>query len=120
MTPRKGRPALHAVTDGERPAKPARKAPRKRAPAKKAVPVSVAEAVRSGDRRQLLVALSSQVAKQLDDPATKGPAFAALIKQARELAEAIAALDKAAEPAPPPPPSVLAMTPNEPWDESYI
>jgi len=93
MTERKQRPALRAVSDGDDagPAKKAaaRKAPAKRSP-RKVMPVSVTAAARSGDRRQLLVALQARVARALDDPATTGPAFAALIKQSRELAEAIA------------------------------
>ncbi|OCB22003.1 hypothetical protein A5674_26895 [Mycobacterium malmoense] len=80
-------------------------------------------AARSGDRRQLLVALQARVARALDDPATTGPAFAALIKQSRELSEAIAEIDR-------PPPErdtsgewleAIRNRPNsEPWDESMI
>lgn len=130
MTERKQRPALRAVKDGDAaaakkaPAKKvaARKAPAKRAP-RKVTPVSVSAAARSGDPRQLLVALQARVARALDDPSTAGPAFAALIKQSRELAEAIAEIDR--------PPAerdtsgdwldvILSRPASEPWDESMI
>jgi hypothetical protein len=100
----------------------ARKAPAKRAP-RKVTPVSVTAAARSGDRRQLLAALLARVARALDDPATAGPAFAALIKQSRELSAAIAEIDR-------PPPerdtsgdwldAIRNMPASEPWDESMI
>lgn len=127
---RAGRPALRAVTDGD--AQAAKKAPEKKAAARKAnavkraprkvTPVSVTAAARSGDRRQLLVALQSRIAQALDDPATTGPAFAALIKQSREISAAIAEIDR-------PPPKrdtsgdwleAIRNMPDEPWDESMI
>lgn len=119
---RAGRPALRSVTDND-PARKvtAAKAPAKRAP-RKVTPVSVTAAARSGDQRQLLVALQARVARALDDPATTGPAFAALIKQSRELSEAIAEIDR-------PPPErdksgdwlrAIMNMPPEPWDESMI
>lgn len=129
MTEQKQRPALRAVKDGD--AEPAEKAPEKKAAVRKALakraprkvtPVSVTAAARSGDRRQLLVALQARVARALDDPTTTGPAFAALIKQSRELSEAIAEIDR-------PPPErdtsgdwleAIRNRPNEPWDESMI
>lgn len=122
------RPSLRAVTDGDVPPKkaPAKRDAAKKAPTKRAsqkvTPVSVTAAARSGDRRQLLVALLARVAKALDDPATTGPAFAALIKQSRELSEAIAEIDR-------PPPErdtsgdwleAIRNRPDEPWDESMI
>ncbi|GFG98137.1 hypothetical protein [Mycobacterium timonense] len=121
MTDRKQRPALRAVKDGDS-AGSAKKAAAKRAP-RKVTPVSVTSAARSGDRRQLLVALQARVARALDDPATTGPAFAALIKQSRELAEAIAEIDR--------PPverdtsgdwldAIRNMPASEPWDEAMI
>lgn len=113
---RAGGPVLRAVKDGE----PAKKAPTKRAP-RKVTPVSVTAAARSGDHRQLLVAIGNRIAKALDDPGTTGPAFAALVKQAREIAADIQAIDAAAaEKKRPPPPSAIATTPDEPWDESQI
>jgi hypothetical protein len=125
MTERDLRPALRAVKDGDGPG-PAKKAAARKAPAKRAprkvTPVSVTAAARSGDRRQLLVALQARVARALDDPATTGPAFAALIKQARELSEAVAEIDR-------PPPErdtsgdwleAIKNRPDEPWDESMI
>jgi len=110
--------------DGEGPATTARarKAQAKLAP-QKVTPVSVTAAARSGDRRQLLVALQAVVARALDDPATTGPAFAALIKQSRELSEAIAEIDR---PAPERDTSgdwlqaIRDRPTAEPWDESMI
>ncbi len=70
----------------------------------------------------MLVALQVRVAQALDDPATTGPAFAALIKQSRELSDAIAEIDR-------PPPErdtsgdwleAIRKMPPEPWDESMI
>jgi hypothetical protein len=120
MTPRKRTP-LRVVDSGE-PKKASKKAPAKRAP-RKVVPKSVTAAAASGDRRQLLVALGNRIGKALDDPKTAGPALAALVKQARDIAEAIAAMDQAAEAASMQPGgsnSAIADTPNEAWDESYI
>lgn len=116
-TGRRGRSALRAVKNSD----PAKNAPAKRAP-RQVAPKSVAEAAASGDRRQLLVALGNRVGKALDDPKTAGPALAALIKQARDIAETIAAIDQAAEAASAPsgPESVIATTPDEAWDESMI
>ncbi|APE15696.1 hypothetical protein BOH72_11175 [Mycobacterium sp. WY10] len=126
MTERKQRPRLRAVKEGDKGAAPAKKAAARKAPARrtsrKVTPVSVLAAARSGDRRQLLVALLARVARALDDPATTGPAFAALIKQSRELSEAIAEIDR-------PPPErdtsgdwleAIKNMPTEPWDESMI
>ena len=80
---------LRAVKAGE-------KAPAKRAP-RKAAPKSVAAAAASGDRRQLLVALRNRIAQAIDDPKTTGPALAALIKQQRDIAAEIQAIDLAAD-----------------------
>ncbi|MFZ0715923.1 hypothetical protein [Mycobacterium sp.] len=120
MTPRKRTP-LRVVGSGEPKKVAANKAPAKRAP-RKAVPMSVAEAAATGDRRQLLVALGNRVGQALDDPKTAGPAFAALIKQARDIADAIAAIDQAADAASlvSGPESAIATTPDEAWDESMI
>ena len=73
-----------------------KKAPVKRAP-RKAAPKSVVDAARSGDRRQLLVALQNRIAKAIDDPKAAGPALAALIKQQRDIAAEIHAIDSAAD-----------------------
>jgi hypothetical protein len=109
MTERK----LRAVKAGE-------KAPTKRAP-RKVTPKSVAAAVASGDRRQLLVALRNRIAQAIDDPRTAGPALAALIKQQRDIAAEIQAIDDtAAEKKQPAQRSAIADTPNEAWDESMI
>jgi hypothetical protein len=120
MTPRKRTP-LRVVESGGPKKAPSRKASVKRAP-RTAAPKSVAEAAASGDRRQLLVALGNRVGKALDDPKTTGPALAALIKQARDIAEAIEAIDQAADAASllSAPQSAIATTPDEPWDESMI
>lgn len=104
---------LRAVKAGE-------KAPVKRAP-RKVVPKSVVAAARSGDRRQLLVALRNRIAQAIDEPKAAGPALAALIKQQRDIAAEIQAIDAAAKAkAAKPPKSVIARTPDEPWDESMI
>jgi hypothetical protein len=96
------------------------KAPVKRAP-RKVVPKSVVAAAASGDRRQLLVALRNRIAQAIDDPKTAGPALPALIKQQRDIAAEIQAIDTAAtEKKTTPPQSVIADTPNEAWDESMI
>ena len=109
MTERK----LRAVRAGEKP-------PTKRAP-RKVVPKSVAAAAASGDRRQLLVALRNRIAHAIDDPKTAGPALAALIKQQRDIAAEIQAIDTTAtEMMAGPPRSIIADTPNEAWDESMI
>lgn len=131
MTPRKppaAPPALQVVRDGEAskkaPAKKAaaRKPPAKRAP-RKVTPVSVTAAARSGDRRQLLVAMCERIATALDDPATKPTALAALIRQQTLIAAEIEAIDK-------PPPErdtsgdwladIQARPASEPWDEAMI
>ncbi len=105
---------LHAVKAGE-------KAPAKRPP-RKAAPKSVVDAARSGDRRQLLVALQNRIAKAIDYPKTAGTEFAALIKQQRDIAAEIHAIDLAAEAGSlrSGPESAIATTPDEPWDESQI
>lgn len=105
---------LRAVKTGE-------KAPAKRGP-RKAAPKSVVDAARSGDRRQLLVALQYRIAKAVDDPKTAGPAFAALIRQQRDIAAEIAAIDLAADAGSSraSSKSVIATTPDERWDESMI
>lgn len=96
------------------------KAPAKGAP-RKVTPKSVAAAAASGDHRQLLVALRNRIAQAIDDPKAAGPALAALIKQQRDIAADIQAIDTAAaEKKQPPPKSVIATTPDEPWDESMI
>lgn len=96
------------------------KGPAKRAP-RKVTPRSVSAAARSGDQRQLLVALRNRIAQAIDDPSTAGPALAALIKQQRELAADIRSIDLVAEQAKTGgPKSVIADTPDEPWDESMI
>lgn len=105
---------LRAVQAGEN-------APAKRAP-RKAAPKSVVDAARSGDRRQLLVALQHRIAKAIDDPKTAGPAFAALIRQQRDIAAEIHAIDVASASGSPGsgPQSAIATTPDESWDESQI
>ncbi|WP_157897771.1 hypothetical protein [Mycolicibacterium rutilum] len=112
------------MRDGEASAKKAaaRKVPAKRAP-RKVTPVSVTAAARSGDRRQLLVAMRNRIAAALDDPATKPTALAALIRQQTLIAAEIEAIDKPARGrdtsgdwlA-----AILAMPASEPWDEAMI
>ncbi|SDE92545.1 hypothetical protein SAMN04488581_5030 [Mycolicibacterium neoaurum] len=105
---------LRAVTAAD-------KAAAKRAP-RKAAPISVADAVRTGDRRKVLVALQYRIAKAIDDTKTAGPAFAALVKQQRDIAAEIHAIDLAgkAGSAASGSKSAIATTLNEPWDESMI
>ena len=130
MTPQKqpvAAAALQVVRDGEAPKRAApskkaaaRKAPAKRAP-RKVTPVSVTAAARSGDRRQLLVALRNRIAESLDDPATNPTALAALIRQQTLIAAEIDAIDAAAAAKKlPPPPAVTPNRRNEAWDESMI
>jgi hypothetical protein len=94
------------------------KAPAKRA--SRTAPMSVADAVRTGDRRKILVALQYRIAKAIDDSKSAGPAFAALIKQQRDIAAEIQAIDLAAKAGPAKAKSVIVDTPNEGWDESMI
>lgn len=111
MTERK----LRAVKAGE-------KAPAKRAP-RKVTPKSVAAAVASGDRRQILVALRNRVAAAIDEPNIPAPALAALIRQQMDLTAKIAAIDfehGAKKRGSKQPESAIADTPNEPWDEGAI
>lgn len=104
---------LRAVKAGE-------KAPAKRAP-RKVTPKSVAAAAASGDRRQLLVALRNRIAQAVDDPKAAGPALAALIKQQRDIAAEIQALDTAAATKKSSPKSIIPDTPwASPWDEAMI
>ncbi len=95
------------------------KAPVKRA-ARKAAPKSVAAAAASGDRRQLLVALGNRIAKAIDDPGTQPTALAALIRQQRDIATDIQAIDDASVEPGGRRAAVIADTPNEAWDESMI
>ena len=75
---------------------------------------------RTGNHRQLLVALRNRIAKAIDDPKTAGPALAALIRQQMDIAARIQAIDLAADTKTGRPKSVLADTPDEAWDESMI
>lgn len=103
-----------------RAVKPGEKAPAKRAP-RKVLPKSVVAAARSGDRRLLLVALRNRIAEAIDDPKAGGPALAALIRQQRDIAAEIQAMDAAARgESAKPSESAIATTPDEAWDESMI
>lgn len=97
------------------------KAPVKRAP-RKVTPKSVAAAAASGDLRQMLVALGNRIAKSIDDPKTPAPALAALVRQQMDIAARIQAIDLVFEAGSltSGPQSVIATTPDEPWDESMI
>ena len=66
------------------------------------------------------MALRNRIAQAIDDPKTPGPALAALIRQQRELASDIQAIDLAADPKTGRQKSVIATTPDEAWDESMI
>jgi hypothetical protein len=89
---------------------------------RKAIPKSVAAAAASGDLRQMLVALRNRISKAIDDPKTPAPALAALIRQQRDIAAEIQAIDLAADTGSSRlgPKSAIATTPDEPWDESMI
>jgi hypothetical protein len=124
---RRHRPALLLVKEGET-AEPAKKAAAKKKAAvtmqapRKVRPKSVVAAAASGDRRQLLVALGNRIAKAIDDPKTQPTALAALIRQQRDIAAEIAAIDQAGATGSSGRDwlAVIATTPDEPWDESMI
>jgi hypothetical protein len=92
---------LRAVTEGESPA-------RKRA-------ATVSAAAEGGDRRELLVALRSRIAKSVEDPNTAARDLAALSRRLLEIAKDIEALDAAEDDE-----SGTTATPDEEWDESAI
>lgn len=77
---------------------------------------SVSEAAEGGDRRELLVALRSRVAKDIDDAETPPRDLAALTRRLQEIAKEIDAID-AAESGDK---SVVADTQDEAWDDSSI
>lgn len=58
---------------------------------------SVTRAAASGDRRELLVAVRSRVAKAVENPDTPARDLAALTRRLLEIAKEIEAIDKAAE-----------------------
>lgn len=90
---------LRAVQDDE---KAERKAPR-----------SVHEAAQGGDRRELLVAMRSRIAKDIDDPNTPARDLAALSRRLLEIAKEIEAIDaKSGED----PVGTAASTPDEDWE----
>jgi hypothetical protein len=105
---------LRAVKAGEKSS--AKGAPRK------VTPRSVEAAAKSGDLRQILVALRNRIAKAIDDPKTPAPALAALIRQQMDIAARIQAIDVAADAGSSGsgPKSAIATTPDEAWDESMI
>jgi hypothetical protein len=60
---------------------------------KKAVPLSVHAAADGGKRRELLVALRSRIAKDIDNPNTPARDVAALSRRLLEIAKDLEALD---------------------------
>lgn len=88
---------LRAVTDTE-----------KAAPAK---PMSLVEAIESGDYLEILKAQRRDIAESL--PNEKGPAKAALHRQLAAVSKEIEGLEAAAEDSPE---SVVAQTEDEAWD----
>lgn len=77
---------------------------------------SVSQAAEDGDRRELLVALRSRVAKDIDDAETPPRDLAALTRRLQEIAKEIDAID-AAESGDN---SVVADTQDEAWDDSSV
>ncbi len=108
---------LHAVPGSG--ATPRKRAPRKAAPAK---PKTVSQVIAAGGtHREILVAMRDRIAKSIDDPKASPTALAALIRRRMDVAREIAAIDAAAhKPAEAVGGSVVATTPDEPWDQSKI
>jgi hypothetical protein len=95
------KPKLTVVTEDEKPA------PQK--------PMSLAEAVESGDHYQILLAQRRQIVVDMRD--ANGPAKAALHRQLSLLSKEIAAIDVAAGDDEI---GKAAATPDESWDSSAI
>ena len=93
---------LRAVAPDEKPAK------RK--------PLSLTEAAASGDYRVLLEAQRMDIARSLQDPATQGPARAALHRQLGLIAKELREMDAAAEEEA----AENGATPDEAFDASAV
>lgn len=106
--PRKRAP-LRAVKDGE----PAKRAPRKAAPAR------TVEQAAKRSQREGLVALRDRLGKAIDNPNTHPRDLANLARQQIAITEKIAAIDAAGAPKKAGS-TAVATTANEAWDESAI
>jgi len=86
---------------------------------KKNVPTSVAQACADNDRRGMLVAMQSIIARKLDDLDTRAADVASLTKRLCEITDEIAEIDAAAE-TDPDSVAAAAATPDEPLDGDSI
>jgi hypothetical protein len=75
-------------------------------------PLTVTQAARSGDRRELLLALRVRVAQSVEDPRTPAQALAALSRRLLDIAREVEAID-AKDPGDAV--GVAAATPDEEW-----
>lgn len=100
-----GKRSLRAVKPGEAP------------PAGRRRPKTIVQAVASGDRRALLVALQKRIATALSDCDCRPRELAELTRQLREIAREIQDLDAEQEAAAE---DNAAVNSNEPWDDSAI
>lgn len=93
---------LRAVAADEKPVRERRK--------------TVSQAANGGDRRELLVALRSRVAKAVENPETPARDLAALTRRLQEIAKEIDAIDLQSSEEQ----SVVASTDDDTWDASAI
>lgn len=84
--------------------------------AKKKAPKTVSQAAEGGDRRELLVAMRTRIAKAVEDPNTPARDLAALTRRLLETAKEIEAIDAAAAGDK----SVVVNTSDEAWDSSAV
>ncbi|MEU2106486.1 hypothetical protein [Nocardia sp. NPDC019255] len=101
MPPKK--PQLRAVEEGETATPPKRK--------------TVTAAAADGDRRELLVALRTRIAKTVEDPNCPARDLAALSRRLLEIAKEIEAIDSTDRDDAI---GQAAATPDDAWDESAI
>jgi hypothetical protein len=91
--------------------------PDEKPPAKRKGPQTVSEAAESGDRRELLVAMRTRLAKAVQDVNTPARDLAALSRRLLEVANEIEAIDLAAGEDEV---GKAAATPDDEWDSSAI
>lgn len=84
--------------------------------AEPAKPKSVSEAAADGNRRELLVALRSRIAKAVENVDTPARDLASLTRRLQEIAKEIDAIDLADSDER----SVVASTDDDAWDSSAI
>jgi len=77
-------------------------------------PKSVASAARSGDQRELLVAMQVRLAKAVDRPDVGGLGLAALVRRLLEIGRELEKLGGAGGS------SVVVDAPTEPWRPSLV